>query len=301
MITYVRKSRSLETGNDYIGACPYAFLIHATALHNEFLARDHEQKTMTRIDRIQALTDGEAPDDTVAMRMLESQEPLGEKDSPVTADTPIDKDRWRSFPEQERLRRAEIAINQAKLAEFSRYDRFRHANPFRYDTERVVFKKLEELRGVSRKSAALVLAIKSLEDHASDLASQQKRQEDNERRKTAQIQKDLADRAAEAQRRVENAAAKRGQLLNVVLGMTGVFGAGQMFYWIGEKAEGEPGVESTFKILRWGSSGRDLEGTLTGPRNPGSCSVCYPPGPRSVNPSWRRPKSRWSRPCCSLS
>ena len=33
MITYVPKSRSLETGNDYIGACPYAFLIHALALH----------------------------------------------------------------------------------------------------------------------------------------------------------------------------------------------------------------------------------------------------------------------------
>ena len=65
---------------------------------------------------------------------------------------------------------AAVTFNQAKLAEFAQYERFRHANPFRYDTERDVFKKLEELRGVSRKNKALSLAIQSLEDHASDLA-----------------------------------------------------------------------------------------------------------------------------------
>ncbi|WGM32251.1 hypothetical protein KKHFBJBL_02502 [Brevundimonas sp. NIBR11] len=214
MITYVRRSRSLETGNDYIGACPYAFLIHATALHNEFLARDHEQKTMTRIERIQALIAGKVPDDTAAMRALESQEPLGEGDGRVPVDTPINQDKWRNLPEEERLRRAEIAINQAKLAKFSRYDLHRQANPFRYDTERVVFGKLEELRGVSRKNEALVLAIASLEDHARDLARRQ-------------------------QRRLDAAEATRGQELSVLLGMTGVFGAGQMFYWIGEKTLGE--------------------------------------------------------------
>jgi hypothetical protein len=45
LTSYVRSSRSLEAGNDYIGTCPYAFLIHALALHNEFLARDYERAT----------------------------------------------------------------------------------------------------------------------------------------------------------------------------------------------------------------------------------------------------------------
>lgn len=192
MITYVPKSRSLEIGNDYIGACPYAFLIHALALHNEFLARGHEHKTMTRIDRIHALVEGKLPPPSEAMLALEKQEPLEETDP---------------------LSQAEMAINKAKLAEFDQYERYRHANPFRYDTERDVFRKLEELRGVSRKNEAMSLAIKSLEDHASDLSRRQQKKADEE-------------------------GAKRGQLLNILLGMTGVFGAGQMFYWIGEKAAG---------------------------------------------------------------
>jgi hypothetical protein len=199
MITYVPKSRSLEIGNDYIGACPYAFLIHALALHNEFLAREHEQKTMARIDRIEALVDERAPADDPRIRALADREPLDGED---------------------RLSQAEFAINQAKLAEFAQYERFRHANPFRYDTERDVFKKLEELRGVSRKNKALSLAIQSLEDHASDLARRQ------------QKKADMAQKAA------DDEAAERGQLLNLLLGMTGVFGAGQMFYWIGEKTAG---------------------------------------------------------------
>jgi hypothetical protein len=44
LITYVRKMRSLETGAKYIGTCPYAFLVHVLTLHNEFLARDFENR-----------------------------------------------------------------------------------------------------------------------------------------------------------------------------------------------------------------------------------------------------------------
>lgn len=42
LISYVRRSRSLETGNDWIGTCPYAFLIHVMALHNEYFVRAYE-------------------------------------------------------------------------------------------------------------------------------------------------------------------------------------------------------------------------------------------------------------------
>ena len=42
MTQFVPKSRSLATGNDYIGTCPYAYLVHAASLHNEFLTRCYE-------------------------------------------------------------------------------------------------------------------------------------------------------------------------------------------------------------------------------------------------------------------
>jgi len=42
---FVPGSRSLECGNDYIGSCPYVFLVHLLAMHNEFLVRDYERQT----------------------------------------------------------------------------------------------------------------------------------------------------------------------------------------------------------------------------------------------------------------
>ncbi len=42
-ITFASKLRSLYLGNDYIGTCPYAFLIHVLAMHNEYLVRNYEE------------------------------------------------------------------------------------------------------------------------------------------------------------------------------------------------------------------------------------------------------------------
>lgn len=164
MITYVRSSRSLEIGNDYIGTCPYAFLIHVLALHNEFLGRAHEMANLASIRAIE---------NHIENRLFDQ---------------------------------AEQMINEIKLDEFRAFERYRYANPFRYDTEREVFEKLEDLRGVSRKKNAIAAAVRNLEDHAADL---QRRQEKS-----------------------------RDIRLNVLLGGLGVFGAGQMIYWIGEKAIG---------------------------------------------------------------
>lgn len=193
MITYVPRSRSLEIGNDYIGTCPYAFLIHAMALHNEFLARGHEDRSRARIERITAMTEGREPRASDALALLSIRERL---------EGPLHE-------------QAETAINKAKLAVYAEYERFRHVNPFRYDTERDVFAKLEALRGTDRKQAAMALAIESLEDHASDL----------QRRHQA-----AADRMA----------ASRNTRLDILLGSMGIFGAGQMIYWIGEKAAAWP-------------------------------------------------------------
>lgn len=198
MLTYLPKSRSLETGNDYIGTCPYAFLIHALALHNEFLAREHEVKSMARIERIEWL---------VAQGQRRPVEPLSAAAQAIDATETLEG--------ADAFDRAEMAINQVKFAEYKDYERFRYANPFRYDTERVVFGKLEELRGTKRKKEALSLAIASLEDHASDLQ-----------------RRHLAD--------VDKMSAGRDRQLSILLGGTGVFGAGQMIYWIGETAAGDP-------------------------------------------------------------
>ncbi|MGQ2943987.1 MAG: hypothetical protein ACT6Q7_18535 [Blastomonas fulva] len=196
MVTYVPKSRSLETGNDYIGTCPYAFLIHVLTLHNEFLAREHEDRSMARIERIEHLVAYSKHPEPLspAAAALEEREPLDGR-------TGFDK--------------AEFAINQVKLAEYREFERFRYANPFRYDTERDVFTKLEELRGTTRKKDALAMAIASLEDHASDLGRRH-------------------------QQKVDADAARRETELNILLGGTGIFGAGQMIYWIGETAAGDP-------------------------------------------------------------
>lgn len=55
LVTFVEGSRSLEIGQDYIGTCPYAFLIHVSALHNEFLARSYEALTFNLIAEVEAL------------------------------------------------------------------------------------------------------------------------------------------------------------------------------------------------------------------------------------------------------
>lgn len=57
--SFVRKSRSLEVGNDWIGTCPYLFLIHVVALHNEFLAREYEEAASDLVHEAETATDGE--------------------------------------------------------------------------------------------------------------------------------------------------------------------------------------------------------------------------------------------------
>src|SRR5262249_47667733 len=43
MTTFTSQLRSLDLGNDYIGTCPYAFLVHVLAMHNEFIVRNYER------------------------------------------------------------------------------------------------------------------------------------------------------------------------------------------------------------------------------------------------------------------
>ncbi|MCR6645470.1 MAG: hypothetical protein NVV62_13675 [Terricaulis sp.] len=50
----MKRSRSLETGNDWIGTCPYAFLIHTLALHNEYFVRAYEYEAEALVNNVQS-------------------------------------------------------------------------------------------------------------------------------------------------------------------------------------------------------------------------------------------------------
>jgi len=53
IITYVEKARSLEAGYDYIGTCPYAFLIHAASMHNELMTYEYETEAFNLISEVE--------------------------------------------------------------------------------------------------------------------------------------------------------------------------------------------------------------------------------------------------------
>ncbi len=55
LTTYVEKARSLEAANDYIGTCPYAFMIHVVSMHNEFMTREYEATAFELIDEVERL------------------------------------------------------------------------------------------------------------------------------------------------------------------------------------------------------------------------------------------------------
>lgn len=55
LITYVEKARSLDAANDYIGTCPYAFMIHAVSMHNDMMTREYEAAAFELIGEVERL------------------------------------------------------------------------------------------------------------------------------------------------------------------------------------------------------------------------------------------------------
>ena len=140
LISYVQRSRTLEVGNDFIGTCPYAFLIHVLAMHNERLTRDQEKLAFAVVEKVNSY--------------LHAAEGLQSN-----AKGEIGK----------LIRTAEEWINWYRIAAFEHFDRHRYFNPFRYDTERDTFDALEKLRGTSRLASALDKAFAALDESTRDL------------------------------------------------------------------------------------------------------------------------------------
>lgn len=136
--TYVSSSRSLESGNDYIGTCPYAFLIHVLALHNEYLARDYEKNTEPMIARIKALNETNSTSEAIRL------------------------------------------FHAFRIGAFSDYARNRYGKVFRYDTESTVFERLEQARGIARKTEYLDVIVEHLEKQTADLQARLQKREERE-------------------------------------------------------------------------------------------------------------------------
>jgi hypothetical protein len=124
---FVPGSRSLKTGNDFIGTCPYVFLVHVLAMHNEFLVRDYERQT-------EALT------------------------------LDIEK-----FNAEARLSRAADRFYKFRTSDYTKYQKHKYANVFRYDTERDLFEAVEARRGTRRKDEYLNSIVTNLEAQTRDL------------------------------------------------------------------------------------------------------------------------------------
>ena len=192
MITYVSASRSLEIGNDYIGTCPYAFLIHVLAMHNEFLARDHESRSAREIERID--------DEVQALRSTRISQAV----------------RARSL-------KLETAINDLKLDSYRKYERHRYLNIFRYDTEAAVFDKLAELRGTDWRGLAMAKALDTLEEYASDI---DRRQADA----LAAIEEKVKEAERARVRAQEERQRERDRRLGALIGAVGLIsGVGTLF------------------------------------------------------------------------
>jgi hypothetical protein len=114
----VRTSRSLDgAGRQWIGTCPYIFLVHMTAFHNESLVRAYE--------------------DNVS-RLVLHLEHRG-----LRADADAASERFEPL-----LDHAFECIRDFRLVTFEQVHKHYSFNVFRYDTEQSFFQAIEHVRGV---------------------------------------------------------------------------------------------------------------------------------------------------------
>jgi hypothetical protein len=152
----VSRSRSLEAGYDYIGTCPYVFLVHLMALHNEFLVRKYEIET----------------------HML--QEQLA--DERLTAYGNLDALLKRLEPADTReLKKATQAFYTFRYQAFAVYKRHLYSNTFRYDTERDLFDDLQRIRSTRARLDRCDRILAGLDKTIEDIEEDKRYQEQQSR------------------------------------------------------------------------------------------------------------------------
>jgi len=119
----VASSRSLDgAGRQWIGTCPYIFLVHMTAFHNESLVHAYEDNVFQLV------------------RHLEERG--------LRADADAANDRFEPL-----LEHALECIRDFRLVTFEQVHKHYSFNVFRYETEQTFFATIEAVRGVVQRRA----------------------------------------------------------------------------------------------------------------------------------------------------
>lgn len=115
----VGTSRSLDrTGRAWLGTCPYIFLVHAMAMHNEAIVHEYEVGVSRLIGKLER--------------------------SGVFR---TDRGRFARMKENRLLTEAAESLKDFRLDTFSRVHKHLSFNVFRYETEQTFFKRIETIRG----------------------------------------------------------------------------------------------------------------------------------------------------------
>jgi hypothetical protein len=152
----VSHSRSLEIGNDYIGTCPYAFLVHLMALHNEFLVRKYEMETSALQDRL-------SRPGLTAYGNLDAL--LRREDAADTRE----------------LKKATQPFYAFRYQAFTIYKRHLYSNTFRYDTERDLFDDLQRIRSTRSRLDRCDRILENLDKTIEDIEEDKRYQEQQDR------------------------------------------------------------------------------------------------------------------------
>ncbi|GAB3879275.1 hypothetical protein GCM10029964_031370 [Kibdelosporangium lantanae] len=149
----VAQSRSLSAGREWIGTCPYLFLVHLMTLHNEDLVRRYEQQVRNLIEHL---------DQVGPLGTDERREPW--------------RRGWRSEDTFDRFRRF-------RLTTFNEVQRHRYFNVLRYHTERSFYDSIEEVRGIRQREQYWAGVVTDLEHTVDNLRDAQQRRFDGWRNK----------------------------------------------------------------------------------------------------------------------
>ncbi len=134
----VSESRSLDAGLDYLGTCPYLFLVHIMAFHNEALVRALEGKIRRLVLDLEALGLNSARLGPLRRNKTRMHEIVGKFD-------------------------------EHRLEIFETVEKYTHLNVFRYDTEQNFFKAIERVRGLSDRQRHWDEVLSRLESTVNDI------------------------------------------------------------------------------------------------------------------------------------
>ena len=183
----VERSRSLEVGNEFIGTCPYIFLVHLMALHNEFLVRTYELETTEVQDKLS---------DPGLTKYGDLQALLNRRAGQLSKTSELQK--------------VTQLFYAFRYKAFAVYKKHLYLNTLRYDTERDVFEKLQQIRSTEPR-------LRRCDDIAAGLD-----------RTIQDIEEDR--RYQEQQRRAES-----DRILNFAVFGVALFSAFQVLYVIADK------------------------------------------------------------------